>query len=76
MPGELFYLTEHVGKTIQSWTSQYFGHQEYWKITFTDDTILHVVSETDYSDIHCDMKILTDAEAQEFLYEFEEEDDE
>lgn len=74
MPSQIFEMNDHLGKTIESWTSQYFDVREYWKITFTDGTILHVVSDSDYSDIRTDMRIMTPEEVEELLY-YEEDDE-
>lgn len=76
MPGDIFTLNEYVGKTIESWTSQYFDVREYWKITFTDGTVLHVVSDSDFSDIRTDMRIMTEEEVEEFMYEYFYEEEE
>lgn len=73
--GEIFDLTDHLGKTIERWTSQYFDVREYWHITFTDGTMLHVMSDSDYSDIRTSMEIITDEEARELLAEYDEEDE-
>lgn len=75
MPSQIFEMNDHLGKTIESWTSQYFDVREYWKITFTDGTILHVVSDSDYSDIHTDMRIIEDDKIQDYLYPDEEDDE-